>query len=106
MTDANKTADILAAWQLIEEHGLDVTQSIFSGYVAGDRYEPDPHGKGPTRIAAVRAWAESAGVPWPAVKVVQRWACMADGEIGSAYTTPQNFAIVLCVGDCGTVVPC
>lgn len=106
MTDATKTADILAAWQLIEEHGLSVCQSVPKGWAVFRTGVVDKAKYADTRIAAVRAWAESAGVKWPAVRVVQRWACMTDGEIGAAYTTPQNAAIVMNVGDCGTVVPC
>lgn len=102
MTDATKTADILAAWQLIEEHDLDVGQSIFGGYVVCDRYSPDPHGSGLTRIAAVRAWAESAGVPWPVVKVVKAFASFdEDGFLWDANHDRECVA-----GEEETVVPC
>lgn len=65
MTDTT-TADILAAHQLIEEHGLSVTilDNDMWRCAAGDR------SVGPTWVAAVHAWAEAAGVPWPAVKVL------------------------------------
>ncbi len=60
MTDATKTADILAAWQLIEDHGLSVAR-VYGEFRCHNQAFI---GKGPTLATAVRTWAESAGVPW------------------------------------------
>lgn len=106
MTDTT-TADDLAAWELIEAHRLCVCpMSDADGFNAFQLHVGADAGMGTTPAAAVKDWAERAGVKWKTPKVVQRWACEVDGEIGAAYTTPENAAVVADIGKCGTVVPC
>ena len=99
MTDATTTGDILAAGLLITDNVLSVdtynagAELHYQCWSAIDGMEHH-QGTGPTWTAAVRAWAESAGVPWPSVKVVQRWAFLIDGLPGDAYQT-KEYAVVI-----------
>lgn len=80
MTDTT-TADKIAAGELIQKcelmvwfhHAAWACESTSLEY-AGDRQY------GPTWTAAVRAWAEAAGVPWPKIEAVEMFAL--DGAIG------------------------
>ena len=102
---ATTTADILAAMQLIEEHGLSIypQRSLADAMIEGwwctayDGAESWPIADSP--IAAVKAWAEAAGVPWPSVKVVPMW-CSVGDVIPPIVATANRYAIE------GYVVPC
>lgn len=78
MTDAT-TAEVLAAWQLIDVYDIEVKHGRDGAVVCESR--SGRRGVGSSRIAAVRAWAEAAGVPWPKAKVVPMLAVM-DGRVG------------------------
>lgn len=77
MTDTT-TADKIAAGELIEKYDIEVKHGRDGAIVCESR--SGRRGVGESRIAAVSAWAEAAGVPWPAVNVVPMWAL--DGAIG------------------------
>lgn len=89
MTDATTTADKLAAGELLQAHAPCLLREDGIWICSDGR-----RGTGDTWYAAVRAWAEAAGVPWPSVKVVQRWAFLIDGLPGDAYQT-KEYAVVI-----------
>lgn len=74
MTDAT-TADILVTGELLQAHAPCLLREDGIWVCSDGR-----RGTGDTWHAAVKAWAEAAGVPWPSVKVVPMWAL--DGAIG------------------------
>jgi len=103
VSEPTTTADILAAWQLIEEHGLTIVPEMGQGGWAC--HSASWVASGCNRIAAVRAWAKAAGVPWPAVKVVPMWAVVGERGIIRIYAG-DYFAKVDVVRNGGHVVPC
>lgn len=88
---ATEVRDILAAMQLIEEHGLSIypQRSLADAMVEGwwctayDGAESWPIADSP--IAAVRAWAEAAGVPWPKIEAVEMFAVVDDTGTSATY---------------------
>ena len=102
MTDTT-TADKIAAGELIQKcelmvwfhHAAWACESTSLEY-AGDRQY------GPTWTAAVRAWAEAAGVPWNPPKVVPMWAVFRGDNV--VLTTQSEDIVRALFGD--EVVPC
>lgn len=94
MTDATTTADKLAAWELIEKYGLDLF-----GNRGGSRMCAGPLGvcgTGLDDVAAVKDWAERAGVEWKPPQVEKRWTFRTEGGgFASAYTSPELAAAVM-----------
>ena len=96
------TADILAAWQLIEKHGLSVVCFHTAWACEADR---DDRQYGDTRIDAVRAWAKVAEVEWPAVKTGKGWAALAGNRVRDLFTAQGDAIRYSSRNDCH-VVPC
>lgn len=107
MTDAT-TADKLAAWELIGKHGLFLAKTAASKYAVARNASDIPWSLGDTLVAAVRAWAEGAGVEWKPPDVVPMFAAVdAFGPGIREMFLAQKEAEDNCeFWQCGTVVPC
>lgn len=100
---ATTTADKIAAMELIEEHGLDLYSNR-----GGSRTCAGPLGicgVGSDDIAAVKAWADKAGVEWKPPKVVPMWCVVGNSETTVATANQEAAASVLGILG-GKMVPC
>lgn len=100
MTDAT-TADILAAAELIEEHKPTIWYH-FDRWACEADQPYRGYGNNPT--AAVKAWSESAGVPWPAMKVVPMYYIRDDVDDAGFLSVQQSKPKRIQAG--WTAVPC
>lgn len=107
MTDTT-TADVLAAMRLIMAHGLSVNLLPLSGWEVSSQCRGVVGTYKISLIAAVRAWAEAAGVEWKPPKVVPMFAAVdAFGPgIREMFLTRKEAEDNCEFWRCGTVVPC